>query len=147
MKDERRQLIIELVKSNTIETQEELIDLLNQHGFPVTQATISRDIRALRLVKNHDENGRTHYVLSGSSGAGGVKFYALFADVGKSVRYAGNMLVIQCNPGTANAICASLDDMEWDSIVGTLAGDDTIFCVMESENEAKALCEKLGRLL
>lgn len=147
MKEERRQVIIELIKEKSIDTQEELLDLLHKRGFEVTQATISRDIRALRLVKRHDENGRSCYALSESGGAGGVKFYALFADVGKSVKAAGNMLVIKCDPGMANAVCASLDDLNWDSIVGTLAGDDTIFCVMDTAAEANALRDKLSRLI
>ena len=147
MKEDRRQAIIELVKEQSIETQEELLDLLQKKGFSTTQATISRDIRALRLVKRHNENGKSCYALSGTGGSGGVKFYALFADVGKSVKSAGNMLVIQCAPGTANAVCASLDGLNWETIVGTLAGDDTIFCVMKSEQDAAQLRDKLNRLI
>ncbi len=147
MKDDRRQAIIEIVNENAIETQEELMKLLQQRGFETTQATISRDIRALRLIKKHDTNGRIRYFSPEGEGTGGIKFYSMFSDVGKDVRYAGNMVVIQCAPGTANAVCASLDNLQIESIVGTLAGDDTIFCVMSTENDAQKLKDKLIRLI
>lgn len=147
MKDDRRQVILELIREHAVETQEELLLLLKEKGFSATQATISRDIRALRLIKKRNEDDKICYALAGSSGSGGVKFYAMFAEVGKTVKSAGNIVVIKCESGMANAICASLDGLEWEGVIGTLAGDDTIFCVMETEDEALLLKEKLIRLI
>ncbi len=145
MKNKRLSVITEIISSRNISTQEELIDALQHHGFEVTQATISRDIKSLRLTKMADEHGRLRYVIPASilSEENEEKYKTIFRESVISAAVAGNLLVIKCFTGMGNAACASLDLMVQHDIIGTIAGDDTIFCAMESEASARKLLEKL----
>lgn len=149
MKKNRHEAILRIIETNCISTQTELLDKLNEEGYCTTQATVSRDIKDLRLIKKTDRLGRPCYATENNdeielSG----KYNSVFAHSVISADYAGNMLVIKCYTGMANAACAALDVMGWDGIVGTLAGDDTIFVLcrnIETADNLKSSIEKIIR--
>lgn len=147
MKSGRQEAILRLIQENAIDTQSDLLDLLRSEGFEVTQATVSRDLKALRLVKSLGEDGRYRYT-SGLSHEDKTypKFHSLFDHAALTVDYAGNMVVIKCASGMAQGICAAMDALQWKTVVGTLAGDDTIFCVMRTESDAADMAQKLQQL-
>ena len=140
---------MELINSNSIETQDELLNLLGKSGFPVTQATISRDIKELRLVKTLTADGKYHYTTHTAPAKNEMssKFLLIFSEAVKEIDSAGNMVVIKCFTGMANATCAAMDTMHWSGVVGTLAGDDTIFMVMRDEHTARDLVIQLRKIL
>ena len=148
MKTKRHTKILELISQNYIATQEELLAFLKNSGFDVTQATVSRDIKELRLTKTMEADGKYHYVAAQKDQNNdiGTK-YAVFSQSAKSVDYAENMVVIKCFNGMANAACAILDAMNHDGIVGTLAGDDTIFVLMRNEQAAIKLVDTIKELI
>ncbi|MBQ0111453.1 MAG: arginine repressor [Oscillospiraceae bacterium] len=150
MTKSRRETILELIKSNDIEPQEELQNLLEKNGFETTQSTISRDIKHLNIVKV-SKNGRYCYALSGGSDTLNAnernRFKDIFSKSVVSIKSAQNDIVIKCYSGMAQAACASVDAIFSDSIVGSLAGDDTIFIITENENKAKELVTKLNGLI
>ena len=116
----------------------------------MTQATVSRDIKELRLVKTLATDGRYKYSTGhkdGQSASISSKFYSLFSDSVLSIEYACNMVVVKCLNGIAQGVCAAMDSMYWESVVGTLAGDDTIFIVTRSEETAAQLVGELKKLL
>ena len=144
MKVNRHAKIIELIGKYHIETQEELADYLNREGFKVTQATVSRDIRDLKLTKIPAENGKQKYALHQESGNGmSEKYIRVLRDGYMSMDMAQNILVIKTVAGMAMAVCAALDAMKWTEIVGSIAGDDTIMCAVRSVQET---VEVMGRL-
>ena len=148
MKKRRQAKIIEIISSNEIETQEELQALLIDYGFEVTQATISRDIKELRLVKELSSKGKYYYSTGKRSAenahrrAGGI-----FNESIISINYAMNTVVIKCFPGMANAVCAAIDSMELDDVLGSIAGDDTIFILCANENTAMNFTYNLRKML
>lgn len=148
MKKRRQAKILELISSYDIETQEELQEKLLEYGFEVTQATISRDIKELRLVKDLSTKGRYVYSTGKkaaehiASRAGGI-----FNESIISIDYAMNIVVIKCFSGMANAACAAIDSMGHDEILGTIAGDDTIFMLCRTEENAKDFTDKLRMML
>lgn len=148
MKTRRHAKILELIKEHDIDTQDELLRYLRESGFDVTQATVSRDIKELRLVKTLSRAGKYRYS-TGSENISDMssKFYSLFGDSVLSVESAQNMLVIRCMVGMAQAVCASLDSMHWPAFVGTLAGDDTIFIVCRTEVDAQESQEEFRKLI
>ncbi len=149
MKARRHAKILELISEREIDTQEELLRCLREEGFDVTQATISRDIKELRLVKSLASSGKYRYS-TGKNEAGSdisAKFYDLFADSVLSVDYAVNLAVIRCMTGMAQAVCAALDSLYREGVVGTIAGDDTIFVATRSENNAIALVSEFKKLV
>lgn len=149
MKAKRHAKILELIEEFDIDTQEELQDRLNQAGFTVTQATVSRDIKELRLIKTLSPNGNYHYTTHGEKGGRvdlSFKFHAIFAEAVNSIDYAQNLVVIKCYTGMANAACAALDSIRWDGLVGTIAGDDTILLVMKDTESAQGITEELNKL-
>ncbi len=148
MKTRRHAKILELIREHDIETQDELIQYLREAGFDVTQATVSRDIKELRLIKTLSGSGRYKYS-TGSDGGMDMssKFHSLFTDSAISVDSAMNILVIKCMVGMAQAVCASMDAMYWKDFVGTLAGDDTIFVVCRTEAAARETQDELRKLL
>lgn len=149
MKTRRHAKILELIREHDIETQDELLRHLREAGFDVTQATVSRDIKELRLVKTLSASGRYKYSTGSGESAPDMssKFYALFTDSALAVDSAQNMLVIKCMNGMAQAVCASMDAMYWKDFVGTLAGEDTIFVVCRTEAAARETQEALRKLL
>ena len=148
MKTRRHAKILELIRERDIETQDELLRHLREAGFDVTQATVSRDIKELRLIKTLSGSGRYKYS-TGSDGSADMssKFHSLFTDSALSVDYAMKMLVIKCMNGMAQAVCASMDAMYWKDFVGTLAGEDTILVVCRTEAAARETMEELQKLI
>lgn len=143
MKANRHTKIVELINRFPITTQEELLEHLKEEGFDVTQSTVSRDIKKLRLTKALDQNGKYRYQAP-SQKLNNAKngFLSLIDTSVVSVDYAMNMVVVKTYAGMAQAVCAAFDSMEYESIVGTIAGDDTIFIVCKSEESAKAYTQE-----
>lgn len=148
MKIERHSKIIELIGKHQVETQEELADLLNSEGFRVTQATVSRDIRELKLTKVAGENGRQKYViLQNENPALDGKFIPILKSGFVRMDMAQNILVIRTVSGMAMAVAAALDAMHFQEVVGCIAGDDTIMCAVRSGNDTILLMDKIRKLL
>lgn len=149
MKKKRHELILKLIQEYEITTQDELLDLLRQNEFQVTQATVSRDIKELQLVKSPTKNGPTKYTVSHheSQNKHARKFYAIFSQSVISVDSAGNMSAIKCYSGTANAAGAAIDSMHMPEVVGTLAGDDTLFVLCRDENAALVFKTQIEAML
>ena len=147
MKTGRHDMILRLIREYPIDTQGELLELLKQNGFIVTQATVSRDLKDLRLIKALGPDGRYRYTTDQPRTQNEYpKFHSLFDHAVMSVDRAGHMVVIKCASGMAQGLCAALDALQWQSIVGTLAGDDTIFCVMRTTEDAAEMVEKLNKM-
>lgn len=144
MKSKRHGKILEIINSRDIETQEELSAALAAEGFNVAQPTVSRDIQELRLIKTADKNGRYKYIQSGSSD---VRFSNLLLQTIISVDYAMNIVVVKCHTGMAQAACAMLDSMEYSQILGTIAGDDTIFILLKNEENARKLVSSIKKMI
>lgn len=148
MKVNRHAKIVELISKYQIETQEELAERLNAAGFRVTQATVSRDIRDLKLTKVPAENGRQKYaVLQNEQSGLGEKYTRIFKDGFVSMDMAQNILVIKTVSGMAMAVAAALDAMKWSEIVGCIAGDDTIMCAVRSVDDTILVMEKMKKML
>lgn len=146
MKKRRHKAILDLIKQYEIGTQEELLVLLRERGFDVTQATVSRDVKELRLLKTLAEDGVYKYTAEQTNDSGYTgMFDALFQNTMTKVDYAGNICVIKCSPGLAGAACATIDAMNDPDIVGTIAGDDTIFMLCRTEEEAKNVSQALKK--
>ncbi len=148
MRNNRCEKIIELITQNAVETQEELVTMLREAGFHVTQATVSRDIKLLHLVKVTDsENGRQRYALNRNTTPSlNEKYIRIFRDGVISMDLAMNILVVKTVSGMAMAVAAAMDAMELDAIVGTIAGDDTIMCAVRTIEDAKEVRRKLNDL-
>lgn len=148
MKVNRHAKIVELVNKYHIETQEELADLLNQEGYKVTQATVSRDIRNLKLTKVQTEVGRQKYaVLQQSENKLTEKYSRILRDGFVSMDSAQNILVIKTVSGMAMAVAAAIDDMNWHEVVGCIAGDDTIMCAIRTIEDVELVMEKFRRIV
>lgn len=149
MKTKRHAKILDLISQHSIDTQEELLKWLHDSGFKVTQATVSRDIKELRLVKTLSGDGKYRYTTGVENKNDNIsfKFHAIFKESVQTVDRAMNTVVVKCYTGMANAACATLDSMHWDGVVGTLAGDDTIFVLLRTEEAAAEFVEILKRLL
>ncbi len=139
-KIKRHQKILELIKIHKIDTQQQLLELLLEDGCDVTQATVSRDIKELRLHKTAQSDGSYKYV-SGLSAQSEIAsgFDSLLAKAVVSIEYSMNMIVIKTYSGMAQAVCASIDAMDSGDVLGTIAGDDTIFIVTRSEQMSMEL--------
>lgn len=149
MKSYRQEKILEIITTQEIETQNQLIDALAKEGVASTQATLSRDIRELRLVKELGANGKHKYV---SPSEGGVMNYAerlrtIFRESVTSLACAQNIVVIKTLPGMANAACSAIDSMTIRTIVGSLAGDDTAFLAMTDQQAAEVFCAEIKTML
>lgn len=139
MKYARQKEILELIQENPIANQDALQALLKEHGYPVTQATISRDIRELNLIKKADGSGNYRYVVPDVP-----RLHSdLFAGNITAADYAGNTVVIKCRSGTAQAVCTVLDENIRPDVVGTIAGDDTIFVLVRTAEQAKRYAAEL----
>lgn len=148
MKKKRHSMILKLIGKYEIGTQEELMEKLRDNGFDATQATVSRDIKELRLVKQMDKKGSYRYVEGKSETDEYLsKFNAIFSHSVISCDYALNTVVIKCYTGMAQAACATFDNMQWEGLVGTIAGDDTIFALCRTEQLAKELKGSIERLV
>ena len=148
MKRKRQGKILELVRDNAIETQDELLAMLGDEGFSVTQATISRDIKDLHLIKVSGSDGRYRYTVSKSESTDiSAKFYSMFADSVEDVDVGQNIVCVKCYSGMAQAVCTSMDSIGFDGVIGTLAGEDTIFVLCRNDAQAAALRSELLKLL
>ena len=147
MKAKRQAKILDIIRNESVTTQEDLIAHLQRDGFAVTQATVSRDIKELRLVKAQNAKGEYCYTAARSEEKTiSTKFYSLFADAVQKVDYAGNIVVVRCLAGMAQAVCAAMDSYEWAGVVGSLAGEDTVICIVKDEPAAIDLVAKLQKL-
>lgn len=149
MKSKRQEAILSLIKDKICLTQEDLQNGLEQLGFNVTQSTVSRDIRELKLVKGRDEEGNYRYLSNKpqTSGRDYSHFKENFARSAKSVVYSLNNVVVKCDAGMASGVCVGLDEMYGDMMLGSLAGDDTVIIVTASEAESQKLASNLKKLL
>ncbi|MBR1384827.1 MAG: arginine repressor [Ruminococcus sp.] len=149
MKNKRHELIIKLISENEISTQEELQKKLNESGCNVTQATISRDINKLALLKISDKDGKYRYSLPSIGKLSGHEnsFLSIITDGVISADHAMNTVAVKCHTGMAQAVCAKLDTANIDNVVGTIAGDDTIFILMRTERDASRLVKELKQMI
>ena len=148
MKTKRQTKMLELIKKHDIETQEELSDYLQKEGYQVTQATVSRDIRELKLTKVAMSNGRQKYAaLTEANEDLSEKYTRVFRDAFVSMDMAQNILVIKTVSGMAMAVAAAIDAMHLHEIVGCIAGDDTIMCAIRSVDDTVAVMNRLKKLV
>ena len=147
MKPERHAKIIEIIGQYAVETQEELAERLNGAGFRVTQATVSRDIRELKLSKVMMDGKQRYVAVQNEAGRMGEKYIGIPREGFVSRRMAQNILVIKTVSGMAMAVGAALDAMHWGEVVGCIAGDDTIFCAIRSTDDTLLVMEKLKKLI
>lgn len=148
MKTGRHARILDIIAEHSIETQDELLSRLREEGFKATQATISRDIKDLRLVKTLGSDGKYRYVSASRSSTDiRTNFSNLFSTSVNSIDAAQNLVVIKTLSGMAQAVCAALDSADYPSVVGTIAGDDTIFIACRTADLAVSLTEELKKLI
>ena len=148
MKSSRQNKIVEIIRKYHVETQEELADTLRQRGFQVTQATVSRDIREMKLTKIATEKGRQKYaVISSHDSEVTERMTRVFKEAVVKMDYAQNILVVKTLGGMGMAVAVALDNMQNPEILGTIAGDDTVFCVVRNHNQAAVIIEKLYRII
>lgn len=148
MKTKRQSKILELIKKNDIETQDELLALLVEDGYAVTQATVSRDIREMKLTKISTGSGKQKYAaLNDTSDDMSEKFVRVLKDGFVSMDMAQNILVIKTVSGMAGAVCASIDAMNIHEIVGSIAGDDTIMCAIRTTEDTVQIMKKLRKII
>lgn len=148
LKESRQEAILHLIENEHIGTQNELSKRLEEAGFAVTQATISRDIKELRLVKVADPQGNYHYEIGKTKEKyqASDKFYSMFKDAVFKVDYANNLVVIRCHTGMAQAVCTTMDSLEWPGVIGTISGDDTILVITRDEEIAGELVKTLREI-
>ncbi len=142
----RQEKILNLIEACDIETQDELVRRLNESGFSVTQATVSRDIRELQLSKAVSENGRLCYRVPYPISQPEGKYIRTFKEAVISMEPAGNLLVLKTESGMAMAAAAALDELNWEEAVGCIAGDNTIFIAVKNDEDAKKMMERLKKL-
>ena len=147
MKLERHSKIVELIGKYEIETQEELAERLKASGFQVTQATVSRDIRELKLTKVQSESGRQRYMIMQSQNTLSDKYIRILKDGYVSMDMAQNILVIKTVSGMAMAVAAALDAIHFHEIVGCIAGDDTIMCAIRSVDDTIEVMDKISKIV
>ncbi|MBR6548368.1 MAG: arginine repressor [Clostridia bacterium] len=148
MKKQRHEKIKEIIAEYVVETQEDLLRYLKSAGYEVTQATVSRDMKELRLIKALDSHENYRYMSPKSEISKlGMNFSDIFMGAVVHVDYAMNNVVLKCHSGMANAACAALDNMNLSSIVGTLAGDDTILAITRTEQQAQNLAHEFTMML
>ena len=145
MKSQRQEKILSIIQNHTVTTQEELQSYLSQAGFDATQATISRDIKELRLIKTLSSTGSYYYTTSVQKEpeAAALNIDFVFLESIRSVDFAGNFVVVKCYSGMANAVCVAVDNGSWEGLAGTIAGDDTIFLLLRTQRQAEEFAEFL----
>ena len=147
MKNARQTAILSIIEQNDIETQEELAGKLRDMGIVVTQATVSRDIKQMRIVKQAAPNGVYKYCLPRANADGGnAKYMAILAGAVEHTDTAMNTVVVKCHAGTAQAACAALDSMDLPELAGTIAGDDTIFALCYTPEAALTVRKNLDEI-
>lgn len=147
MKSERQNAILQIINSEAVETQEDLLKNLKQSGFDVTQATISRDIRELKLTKIATEDGKQKYaVMHGNNTDVSDKYQRVLHDGLVSVDTAQNILVLKTVAGMAMAVAAAIDSLHLEGVVGCIAGDDTVFCAVRTVEGTFRVADKINKL-
>ena len=148
MKNKRQEAILKLIQNEICLTQEDLQNGLNKLGFNVTQSTVSRDIRELKLSKGRDSKGNYRYLAMADEVKKGQDnhYKTLFLNSVSSIAYSMNNIVIKCKAGMASSVCVAVDEMFGKMMLGSLAGDDTIIIVTASESDSKDLTESLNEL-
>ena len=149
MKSQRQAKILEIISNKNVETQEQLLAELQAAGFRGTQATVSRDIKELRIVKELTSLGTYRYATSSNelSGTFSARLNTIFRECVVSFDYAQNLIVIRTLPGLAGAAASAIDAMNMSTVVGSLAGDDTVMIVMRDMNSAASFCGEIRSLL
>lgn len=149
MKEQRQALILEIIQNQEIETQEQLLNELQKSGIGCTQATISRDIKELHLVKELASNGSYKYSVSRQSRKSDLsdRLQTIFREGVTSFDYAQNLVVLKTMPGLANAAAAAMDRMELPAMVGSIAGDDTVMLIMRTTQDAERFCGELRAMV
>jgi transcriptional regulator of arginine metabolism len=147
MKYNRHAKILDIIENNAIETQDEIAEKLKEMGMDVTQATISRDIKDLRLIKVMTKDGRYNYAsYTQTENSVSNKLLTIFTEAYVSSDYANNMVVVKTLAGMAQAAAAAIDSLKWSEIIGTIAGDDTIMIVCRAEKIAEELVNKFSKM-
>lgn len=148
MKYSRQAMILDLIEKNSVETQEDLTALLKVNGFQVTQATVSRDIKELKLIKISDEKGVTKYSVmkEGNLSLTG-KMLSVFSHAFLTADYANNIVVVKTLTGMAQAVAAAIDSLKLNEVLGSIAGDDTIILVCRTEKYAEDIVKSLVNLV
>ena len=148
MRHDRQGRIKELIALHDIDTQEKLVELLNADGFRVTQATVSRDIKNLKLVKTLSSNGKYKYTVEKTKEQSlSERFIKIMKECILSIKYSGNIIVIQTLSGCANAAAEAIDTSNLPMILGSIAGDNTIFLVVDDAENAPGIVEQFNELL
>ena len=148
MKRQRHEVVVDLINRYDIETQEELAAYLREEGFDVTQATVSRDIRELKLSKIATGNGRQKYIIFRNDDSHlGDRFIRVLRDGFVSMSMAQNILVVKTLQGMAMAVAAAIDAMKFPEIVGCIAGDDTIMAAVKSVDDTMVVMDKINKIL
>ena len=144
-RNERKRKIIEIVKNNAVETQEELVSLLRAMGYNVTQATISRDIKELRLVKiNKDGHYRYAVATEGAAAADGKSnMLSLYREAVERITVSLNLIVVRTKAGNAGSVAAMLDSLNLPKVIGSIGGDDTVLLIAESVSAAPEIADRL----
>lgn len=149
MKEQRQNALLDIVRTSSMETQEQLLEALKSRGFQCTQATVSRDIRELHLVKEMTARGTYQYALpiSRMSKNPTERLQTIFREGVTSFDWAQNLVVLKTMPGLANAAAAALDKMDIPHMVGSIAGDDTVVLIMRTLQDAEQFCEDLTTMV
>lgn len=152
MKRDRQAAILQLIAHNNITTQEELAAKLNQAGYVVTQATVSRDIRDLRLIKVVGPNGQPRYAVKSyakpeEEDSAAARYLAVLSEAFVSATSAGNLLIVKTATGMAMAVAAAIDMLGWNDVIGSIAGDDTIFLAAQTPEDSHAIKERLDQIV
>ncbi|MBQ1234594.1 MAG: arginine repressor [Oscillospiraceae bacterium] len=148
-KEKRQQKIIELITIHVVRKQEDLLELLRECGYSVTQATVSRDIKELRLTKVLYEDGTHRYGVPKPQAASkhNYNYKTIVSETVKEVESAMNFVCVKCPAGLANAACAAFDELHWDGVIGTLSGDDTFFVMCRNEEQAVKIAAELRKYI
>ena len=148
-KEKRQQTIIDLITHNDVRKQEDLLQLLSECGYNVTQATVSRDIKELRLTKILYEDGSHRYGVPKPTSASkhNYNYKTIVSETVKEVENAMNFVCVKCPAGLANAACAAFDELHWDGVIGTLSGDDTFFIMCRNEDNAMRVANELRKYI
>ena len=149
MKNDRQTAVLQIIEETAVETQEQLLQELQAQGFTGTQATISRDIKELQIVKELTSLGTYRYAMAKTEMATAFtgRLNTIFRECVTKYDYAQNIIVIHTMPGLANAAASTLDAMNMSVVLGTLAGDDTVMVVMRDTNAAAAFCGEIKNLM
>ena len=147
MKTNRQEEILQIIENDEIETQEELANRLRERGYKVTQATVSRDIKELRLIKIAGHRSAYCYAKPGRrESAVNDRMIRLLTDSTVEIDYAGQMIVVKTLSGSANVAAEAIDNMNWREVLGTIAGDNTIFLAVRNENDAAEIAARIRKL-